>query len=362
MSPLGGMRFQIEPRLEQSRAIRTLAPLIAVVLTVLVGAVMFAALGVDPLAALASFFLHPVDTLPELGDIGVKAAPLMLCALGLAVGFRGNVWNIGAEGQLIVGALAGGGVALAFHGATGWYILPLMVAAAFAGGAAWAAIPAFLRTRFHANEILTSLMLTYVAAQLLGFLVHGPWRSPDAFNFPVSRDFGDDARLPYLTDTTELHLGVLFAVIAVPLMWVLTQRSYAGFQVQVAGLAPRAADYAGFKSSRIVWIGMLSGGALAGLAGLGEVAGPIGKLQDQISPGYGFAAIIVAFLGRLHPVGIFFASLLMALLYLGGGTAQIEMQIPPAVTGVFQGMLLFFLLGADLFVGYRIRRVGRVAA
>ncbi|MEQ8698227.1 MAG: ABC transporter permease, partial [Bauldia litoralis] len=261
-----------------------------------------------------------------------------------------------------VGALAGGGVALAFHGATGWYILPLMVAAAFAGGAAWAAIPAFLRTRFHANEILNSLMLTYVAAQLLGFLVHGPWRSPDTFHFPVSRDFGDDARLPYLTDTTELHLGVLFAVIAVPLMWVLTQRSYAGFQVQVAGLAPRAADYAGFKSSRIVWIGMLSGGALAGLAGLGEVAGPIGKLQDQISPGYGFAAIIVAFLGRLHPVGIFFASLLMALLYLGGGTAQIEMQIPPAVTGVFQGMLLFFLLGADLFVGYRIRRVGRVAA
>ncbi len=362
MSVLGGLRFQIEPRLEHSRLIRAAAPLIAVALTVVVGAGMFAALGVDPVAALVTFFIHPVDSVVELGDLGVKAAPLLLCALGLAVGFRGNVWNIGAEGQLIAGALAGGGVALAFHGDTGWYILPLMIAAALAGGAAWAAIPAFLRTRFNANEILTSLMLTYVAVQLLGYLVHGPWRSPDAFNFPVSRDFGDDARFPYLFDTTELHLGVLFAVIAVPLVWLLTQRSYAGFQVQVAGLAPRAADYAGFKSSRIVWIGMLSGGTLAGLAGLGEVAGPIGKLQDQISPGYGFAAIIVAFLGRLHPVGIFFASLLMALLYLGGATAQIELQIPPAVTGVFQGMLLFFLLGADLFVGYRIRRVRGAAA
>jgi ABC-type uncharacterized transport system permease subunit len=362
MTVLSGLRFRIEPRLEHSRLLRTASPAIAVALTVVVGGAMFAALGVDPLAALASFFIHPVDSVDGLGDLGVKAAPLLLCALGLAVGFRGNVWNIGAEGQLTIGAIAGGGVALAFHGIHGWYILPLMIAAAVAGGAAWAAIPAFLRTRLHANEILTSLMLTYVALQLLGHLVHGPWRSPEAFNFPVSRDFDADARLPHLFSTTELHLGVLFALLAVPVMWLLTERAYAGYQVRVAGLAPRAADYAGFKSDRIVWIGMLSGGALAGLAGLGEVAGPIGKLQDHISPGYGFAAIIVAFVGRLHPVGILFASLLMALLYLGGDTAQIELQIPPAVTGVFQGMLLFFLLGADLFVGYRIRRAPRVAA
>lgn len=349
------MLLRLEPRLSTPAWLRLLMPILAALMTLLFGAALFAALGLDPIRGFQSFFINPVDTLDEISDLLVKAAPLLLCALGLAVGFRANVWNIGAEGQLIAGALAGGGVALAFHGLSSPFILPLMILAGALGGLAWAAIPAFLRTRFNANEILTSLMLTYIAVQLLGHMVHGPWRSPEGFNFPVSRDFGDDAIFPILIEGTGIHLGVLLALLAVPIFWIFMERSFLGFQVRVSGLAPGAATYAGYKEKRIIWIGLLTGGAMAGLAGIGEAAGTIGKLQPIISPGYGFAAIIVAFVGRLHPIGILFASLLMALLYVGGDTAQIELKLPQAVSGVFQGMLLFFVLGADIFVRYRVR-------
>ncbi len=349
------MPLRLEPRLETPFWLKLAVPVAAAVLTVAFGAALFAALGHDPVAGFMSFFVHPVDTLDEISDLLVKAAPLLLCALGLSVGFRANVWNIGAEGQLIIGAIAGGGVALAFHDVSSPLILPLMIVAGALGGLAWAAIPAFLRTRFNANEILTSLMLTYIAVHLLGYLIHGPWRSPEGFNFPVSRDFGDDALMPILIEGTGLHLGILLALLAVPVFWLMMQRSFLGFQVRVRGLAPGAAAYAGYKDKRLIWVGLLTGGAMAGIAGIGEAAGPIGKLQHIISPGYGFAAIIVAFVGRLHPVGILLASLLMALLYVGGDTAQIELKLPQAVSGVFQGMLLFFVLGADVFVRYRVR-------
>ena len=349
------MLLKLVPRVGTSRRMRVLSPLLAALLTLLAGALLFALLGHDPIRGLAVFFIHPIDSWIELGDLLLKASPLLLCALGLAVGFRGNVWNIGAEGQLTLGAICGGGVALAFHGSDSVIVLPLMILAGALGGMAWAAIPAFLRTRFHANEILTSLMLTYVAIQLLGYLVHGPWRSPDSFNFPISRDFGEAATLPIVWTMGGTHLGVVIAGVLVLVAWLLMQRSFLGFQIRVAGVAPRAADYAGYSASRVIWVGLLAGGATAGLAGLFEVAGPIGKLQTQISPGYGFAAIIVAFVGRLHPVGILFASLLLALLYVGGDTAQIEMKLSPSVNGVFQGLLLFFVLGADVLVRYRIR-------
>jgi simple sugar transport system permease protein len=230
-----------------------------------------------------------------------------------------------------------------------------MVAAGIAGGMAWAAIPALLRTRFNANEILVSLMLTYVASLLLGYLVHGPWRDPAGYNFPESALFGAWALLPALVDGTRLHVGAVFALAAVAAVWVLLMRSFIGFQVKVIGMAPRAGGYAGFSQTRVVWLGLMCGGGLAGLAGMVEVAGPIGQLQPQISPGYGFTAIIVAFLGRLHPLGILLAGLFMALTYLGGDTLQIELGLPRAVTGVFQGLILFFLLASDVLTHHRIR-------
>ncbi|MFO0988482.1 MAG: ABC transporter permease [Alphaproteobacteria bacterium] len=356
------MRLRLEARTETARWLVVATPLLAAALTLASGIVMFAALGYDPAKALTSFFIKPIENVYGLTELAVKATPLLLCALGLAVGFRGGVWNIGAEGQLTMGAVAAGGLALAFHGEEPGWLLPAMVLAGALGGAAWAAIPAFLRARFNTNEILTSLMLTYVAVQFLGYLVHGPWRNPQGFNFPQSRDFGEGAVIPLLMEGTRLHLGVILAGLAVLAAWLLLDRSHLGFQIRVSGSAPRAAAYAGYPVSRIVWAGFLAGGAMAGLAGMMEAAGPIGKLQPLISPGYGFAAIIVAFLGRLNAFGILLASLLVALLYLGGETAQIDLKVPPAVTGVFQGLLLFFLLGSDFLTRYRVKLVRRAAA
>ncbi|MGO1117602.1 ABC transporter permease [Rhodovibrionaceae bacterium A322] len=339
-----------------------LAPLLAVLLTLLGGSLLFAFLGFNPLDALYAFFVEPLSTVWGVTEWALKATPLALIAVGLAIGFRANVWNIGAEGQLTFGGIFGGGVALwaydAVPDASGWWLVPLMLLAGVIGGALWASIPALLKTRFNANEILTSLMLTYVATLSLSYLVHGPWRDPDGFNFPESRIFQDSALLPILIENTRLNWGFILALVLVLLCWLLLSRSFVGFQVRVVGLSPRAASYAGFSQKKLTWFCLLLSGGLAGLAGIMEVAGPIGQLQSTISPGYGFTAIIVAFLGRLHPLGIIFAAALMALSYLGGEAAQISLGLPLAVTGVFQGMLLFFLLATDVLILYRLRWVG----
>jgi len=347
--------MRLERRAAPSAAMVWGAPLIALALTLSAGCLLFALLGVSVPGALHAFFIEPVTTRYGLGELGVKAAPLIMIGVALSIGFRAQVWNIGAEGQLIVGAIAGGSVALALYEVQGWYVLPAMAAGGLAGGMAWAAIPAFLKVRFNANEILTSLMLTYIAALALSFLVSGPLRDPDGFNFPESRLFHDAALLPRLWSGTRLHLGAAVALAVVIAGWVLLSRTLLGFALRVQGQAPRAARHAGFRSSTLTWFSLLAGGAMAGLAGLFEVAGPIGQLLPSISPGYGFTAIIVAFLGRLHPVGVLFAGLIMALSYLGGESAQITLGLPLAVTGVFQGMLLFFLLATDVLIRYRVR-------
>jgi simple sugar transport system permease protein len=347
--------IRLEPRGQASKTMVYATPLLAVALTLLSGFILFLAMGFDPLKALYSFFVAPVTSVRGVGELVVKATPLVLCAVGLAIGFRANVWNIGAEGQLTLGAITGGGLALAFYGEGGWWLLPLMVIGGAIGGAVWAAVPAYLRLRFNASEILTSLMLNYVALLLLNYLVHGPYRDPDGFAFPESRLFEADAVLPILWAGTRVHLGALFALAAVSGGWLLIARTFIGFQIKVIGLTPAAAGYAGFDQKRIVWLTLLLSGALAGIAGMGEVAGPIGQITAGISPGYGYTAIIVAFLGRLHPVGILLAALLMALSFIGGEAAQIAMGLPKAITGVFQGMLLFFLLASDVLIRYRVR-------
>ncbi len=351
------MHFRLEARPEPSPLAGWLSPIVATAAVLVIGFVLFSAMGKDPWQALYVFFIEPVDTLYDVGELLLKASPIMLCAVGLAIGYRANVWNIGAEGQLILGAIAGGGIALAFPDAHSAFLLPAMILAGMAGGMAWGAIPAWLRTRFNANEILVSLMLVYVASFVLSLLVHGAWRDPEGFNFPQSTMFTEAALLPNLLPETRLNVGLLFALAAVALGWVFMRKSLAGYQMRVAGLAPAAANYAGISAKRTVWLGMLIGGACAGIAGIGEVAGPIGQLLPVISPGYGFAAIIVAFVGRLHPVGILFASLLMSLLYLGGEAAQMRLALPSSVTGLFQGTLLFFLLASDVFIHYRLRAV-----
>nr|MEE4267843.1 ABC transporter permease [Candidatus Krumholzibacteria bacterium] len=352
------MFFKIEARPEPSKAMKFLSPLIAAVLMLVSGIIIFTLLGKGPLVAFHAFFVEPINDLYGLGELFIKAAPLMLIGTGLAVGFRASVWNIGAEGQLTMGALLGGYVAIVFNDQGGFFVLPLMILAGAVGGLLWASIPALLRTVFNTNEILVSLMLNYVALLLLSMLVHGPLKDPFGYGFPQSVLFSDAALLPILMEGTRLHLGVVIALVGVILGYILLQKSFTGYQIQVAGLANRAASYAGFKYKKLVWIGLLSGGTAAGVAGVLEIAGPIGQLLPSVSPGYGYAAIIVAFVGRLNPLGILLSSLLMALLYLGGESGQMNLDLPAAVTGVFQGLLLFYLLATDFLIEYRILRTG----
>ena len=349
------MLIRLEQRPEPSAGMVYVSPVIAVVLTILTSMVMFALLGVDPVKAIVTFFIEPISSLDGVAELCVKATPLILIGVGLSLGFQANVWNIGAEGQLVIGALAGGGLGLAFFDQSSVFLVPAMLVCGVLGGMAWAAIPAWLKTRFNTNEILTSLMLTYVGLLVLSYLVHGPWKDPEGQNFPESRLFHDSALLPILIDETRLNVGFLLALLVVVAGWVLISRHIIGFQIKVIGMAPRAASFAGFKEKRLIWLTLLISGGCAGLAGVIELSGAIGQIVPTISPGYGFTAIIVAFLGRLHPVGVMFAGLLMALTYLGGDSAQITMNLPNAVTGVFQGMLLFYLLASDVLIKYRLR-------
>ncbi len=346
---------KIERRPELDLRMFYLTPALAVAMTVITGFVLFFLMGYDPFLGIYYFFISPLLSVYSVAELGLKAGPLILIAVGLAVGFRANVWNIGAEGQLTMGAVAGGGLALALVDADGFWVLPLVCVAGILGGMAYAAIPAFLKARWDVNEILTSLMLTYVATLFLSTLVYGPWKDPMGFNFPQSVMFSDSATVPVVLEGTRLHLGVIVALLVAVTGWILMTRTIIGFQVRVVGQAPAAAAFAGFSRKRMIWLALLTSGGLAGLAGLFEVAGPIGQLIPTISPGYGFTAIIVAFLGRLHPLGIIGAGLIMALSYIGGENAQVEAGMPQAVTGVFQGLLLFFLLASDFLARYRIR-------
>lgn len=347
--------LRIELRKEPSRFMLYATPFLAVVFTIAAGFVLFSMLGKDPGRATYLIFISPLTSLYTVTELMVKATPLILIAIGLALGFRAGVWNIGAEGQFTIGALAGGATALALYDVEGIWVLPLVCLAGALGGMAWAAIPAFLRTRFNTNEILVSLMLVYVAVLLLSVLVHGPLRDPDGFNFPESRQFHDSATLPILIAGTRAHIGFIAAFAAVVIAWMLLRSHIVGYQIKVVGQAPRAARFAGFSSPRIIWFCFMASGALAGLAGIFEATGPVGQLVPALPVGYGFTAIIVAFLGRLHPIGILLGGLLLALTYIGGEAAQIAMSLPSATVQVFQGMLLFFLLATDILVNYRLR-------
>jgi general nucleoside transport system permease protein len=349
----------LEPRAQPSQVMRWMAPLIAVACTLVVGSLLFWALGKSPLASFQIFFIEPLTTSYGWSELLIKACPLILIAQGLAIGFKARIYNIGAEGQLIAGALAGGAVAIYCAGNnfnnSAW-VIPAMVVAGAIGGALWGALPALLKTRFNAEETLTTLMLTYVATFILSYMVNGPFRDPEGMNFPQSVMFDDNALFRILLEGSRINTSVFITLFAVLAFWLFNARSFLAYQLEVGGEAPAASRYAGFSATRTVWFSLAISGLTAGLAGVGEIAGPVGQLNLNISPGYGFAAIIVAYLGRLHALGIVLAGCLMALIYLGGEAAQVSLQMPSAITGIFQGMLLFFLLGADAFIDNRLRR------
>ncbi|MBA4108398.1 MAG: sugar ABC transporter permease [Leptothrix sp. (in: Bacteria)] len=351
--------FKLEARAQPSKLLMVGSPVIALLITVLVGSLLFVVLGKNPVDGLRMFFYEPIKNVYSLTELTIKATPLVLIALGLAVCFRANLWNIGAEGQFVLGAICGGWVAMQATPDTGRWIVVGVLLAGLLGGMAWAAIVALLRDRFNASEILVSLMLVYVAEMLLSYLVYGPWKDPQGYNFPQTITFLDPARIPKIISGFRMNIGVYIALAAVAAFTIFLARTYAGFQLQVGGLAPAAARYAGFSSRKALWTGLLMSGGMAGLAGALEAAGPQGQLTPFVPMGYGFAAIIVAFVGRLNPVGIVFSALLMSMFYIGGELAQSRLGLPKALTGVFQGLLLFCLLACDTFIHQRLRWVSK---
>jgi ABC-type uncharacterized transport system permease subunit len=357
------MRLRLEKRQQPSRLMVVVTPIASVLLTMLIGVVFFDAIGIDGQRAVMDIFVSPLLLSYKWQDVAVKAAPLIIIALGLSIGNRANVWNIGAEGQYIIGALAAAGVGIAAGGAGGGAIITLMILAGMAGGTAWASVPALLRNRFGVNEILSSLMLTYVALQVLGYLVGGPWKDPNGRNFPATAPLTPEQSLPILFPGTTVHLGIVIAVILPFLFWALMARSVFGYQIRVVGSAPNAARHGGFDSKQTIWLAMLIGGGMAGLAGALEFTGALKAINLGFPSGYGFTAIIVSFLGRLHPIGCLIAGIVLAVTFVGGQVAQTTVHIPNATAGIFQAMMLFFILASDIFVRYRLRivRAPRVA-
>jgi len=351
--------LRLEPRAAPSQAMTVASPLIALALTALVAVVIFAGLGTDPLAGLQVIFIEPLSTRRQISEVLLKATPLIVIALGLAVCYRANVWNIGAEGQFLLGCLGGGAVALwlttqgiVLPKAVG---VPLVLLGGMLGGMLWAALVALLRDRFNANEILVSLMLVYVAQQVANALVFGPWKDPQGFNMPQSALFHSSLLLPPLLERTRLHVGFLLALVLAVVATLFLFRSFRGFQLQVGGLAPAAARYAGFSARASLWTALLVSGGLAGLAGAMEVAGPIRQVTPYLSTGLGFTAIIVCFVGRLHPLGIVGAGVLLSLMLIGGELAQSRLGLPNAMASVLQGLLLLILLACDTFIHQRLR-------
>lgn len=349
------MRIELERRASHSQFFAILSPFIALGMTLVAGAIMFTALGLNPVNALYSFFIEPLTEVWSLHELVIKATPLVLIAVGLSVCFASSNWNIGAEGQLVMGAVAGSMMPILFPEQSGWWVLPVMLVFAMAGGAAWGAIPAILKNRFGANEILTSLMLVYVAQLFVDWLVRGHWRNPEGYNFPESRSFTEGQILPEVLSSGSANYGAIIALVVVVIAWFMMGKTIQGFQVKVIGQAPRAGRFAGFSARKMTLMAFLISGALAGLAGISEVAGAVQQLRPVVSPGYGFAAIIVAFLGRLNPMGVLAAGLILALSYLGAEAAQISLGVSDKVGRVFQGVLLFFVLASDTLIHYRIR-------
>ena len=346
--------FILEKRAEDSRLMSYLSPVLAILLTLISGGILFASLGQDPLFALSTFFLSPLQDVYGWTELGTKVAPILLCAMGLMLCFKAKIWNIGAEGQFILGGLGGGYLALELINVESAWALPAVLLFGALSGMMWAGLAALLKTKFNTNEILTTIMLNYIALNWLLFGVHGPLKDPEGFNFPESALFSEFTTLPALMDDYRLTISIFFALFAVAVIWTLMSRTLLGFQINVLGEDKAAAGFAGFKEKRLTWFVLLACGALAGLAGVSEVTGTLGQLTPNISPGYGYAAIIVVFLGRMHPLGIVFASMLLALTFMGGEMAQMDLSLPKSLTGLFQGMLLFYLLACDLLISYRI--------
>ncbi len=353
-----GWRIRFERRMTVSPLVSLAAIVVSLVLALLVIAVVFRIFGLDPVETYRRMFRGAFGSTYGLSETLVKTIPLLITGVGLSVAFRALVWNIGAEGQLLMGAVAATWIALfVMPDAPAWILIPSMFIAGFIAGAIWALIPAFLKAKYQTNEVITTLMMVYIASEFVNYLVYGPWKGAQEWGFPYSDKFPAAAQLPVL-GTTRVHYPTLILALALAgLMYLLMMRTRVGYEIRVVGENPTAARYAGINHMRVILMVMLISGGLAGLAGVGEVAGVHHRLRvaQGISAGYGFTAIIVAWLGRLNPLAVIVSSFLFGGLLVGGDTLQVALQLPVATIQLFNGVILFFVLAAEVLTRYTIR-------
>jgi ABC-type uncharacterized transport system permease subunit len=352
---IGGGRLRVERALNPSRTAMVLVPILSLVLALIACGILLLAAGENPFEVYRAMVRGSLGDRFGVAETLVKAIPLLLAGLGVSIAFRMQLWNIGAEGQFYLGAIAATGTALFLI--PDWpsiALIPAMVIAGLIGGGLWGMIPGFLRAQLGANETITSLMLNYIAILFSDYLVLGPWKNPQGFGFPGTKEFPDASYLPHYGNY-RVHLGLIFGLVAAAILWIALRKTRWGYELSVMGENPRAARYAGMRTKRQIIVVMALSGALAGLAGMSEVAGIAHQLQRNLSPGYGYTAIIVAWLARLNPFGIVLVSFLLAALLVGGDQLQLAMGLSSSVAPMLQGAILFFLLGGEALMRFRVR-------
>lgn len=353
------MKFVVERREISSPLFRFTAPIISIAFALFIAGFLLLAAGVSPLEAYREIIVESLGSVYGLSETLVKTTPLIFAGLGVSLAFRMQIWNIGAEGQIYMGAMGASGVALFSGIQNHWLMLAAMFMAAFMLGGCWAGVAGFLRARWKVNEIIVTLLMNYIAILWVDYLVYGPWKDPKGFNFPLTAQFVDAARFAEYFNT-RLHSGFFLALACALILYLFMERTVWGYEIKVIGSNPKAAQYAGMQTGMAIFFVLFLSGAIAGIAGFSEVAGLQHRLQHGISPGYGYTAIIIAWLAKRSAIGVVIVSFLLGILLVGGESLQLMWQLPVAFVSAFQGLILFFLLASDFFMIYRLKLVRRI--
>ena len=348
------MRIKIRKRIIESKKKKITIKIIAVIFALLADAVIFLLMSVDPLRAYYEILRAAFLTEYGLTETIVKFIPLSLISFGLLIVFKAQTWNIGAEGQLLMGAIVATWFALNLGFLPSYIIIPLMYVSGFIAGLSWALIPSILKVKLHVNEVLTTFMMNLIAQKVLEYFVYGPWRDPHGWGFPQTAMFPENARFPLIAGTRIHYTTLILSLVSGTILYIILEKTTLGYEIKVVGGSIKTARYAGINISKIILLTMIISGGLAGLAGVGEVGGIKFRLNPNVSPGYGYTGIVIAWLGDLNPLGVAIATFLYSGLLVGGDALQVSMQLPQATINIFNGSILFFILAFDFFTRYEI--------
>jgi len=347
------MKIKVQKSLAPNLTSQILVPIFAVLASLFFCAIFFYLTGKDPIEVYSAMFSGALGSEYGISETFVKMIPLALCGLGVAVAFRMHLWNIGAEGQFYMGACAATWVTLSFPTLPFFLMIPAMIIMGAIAGGLWGLLAGWFKVKWQVDEIISTLMMNYIGILWVDFLVYGAWRDPEGKNFPLTAAFPAAAMLPTF-GSLRVHYGIFFVFILALIFWLVFKKSKWGYETLIIGSNPIAAKYAGINIRSNILLAMFISGALCGIAGMVEVSGVVGKLQPGISPGYGYTAIIVAWLARLHPLAIVGVAFLFAIIHVGGFMLQ-TMGMPSATATMLQGAMLFFVVGADILTKYEIK-------